>query len=511
MGDVELRERAVEFFRANRKKIIRRWELSTMSLESGRETVVAVRNSVPRMIDEIEAALHPSGRAEGAALSTGFDLREVVGELTVIRRVLSGMLAKEGEPGWAPLVEEAVDAVVLRAIDHADTRRRSTAAALDEILAAAFGSLGLHDLLARLVEVPRGAASGAEAVAIFLLEKDALRLRAMSGLGDAATAGIALPVGEGFAGTVAAGGKALELRDPGAHPMLKSDPIRAAGLRCVYGVPLMNGDAVLGVAIMGSREVAEFSEGDRRLFRTFAARAATAILHHQLRTALDEKRDDLVNAIAHDLKTPMQALGGFAELMRERRERAGDVEEVEWLRKMGGHVDRMNRLLSDLLDVRLLATGRLTVSPAKMAYLPLLEDIAHQWTVSSPDRTWTTDLAPSLEVVGDRYRIAQVLNNLFSNAVKYSPAGSAIEVRARRDGPRVVTSVTDHGVGLPKEQWSRIFRRYERAAGAGQHAQGYGIGLYISAELVRAQKGELWLESEPGRGSTFSFSLPAAG
>lgn len=509
MGDVEMRGRAVEFLRANRRKIIRRWELSTMSLESGRETVVAVRNRVPRMIDEIEAALHPSnGAEEGPPLSTGFDLREVVGELTVVRRVLSEMLATEGEPGWAPLVEEAVDAVVLRAIDHADTRRRSTAAALDEILAAAFGSLGLHDLLARLVEVPRGAASGAEAVAIFLLENDALRMRAMSGLGDAVTSGIALPVGDGFAGTVAAGRKALELRDPGAHPTLKDDPIRAAGLRCVYGVPLMNGDAVLGVAVMGSRQAAEFSEGDRRLFRTFASRAATAILHHQLRTALDEKRDDLVNAIAHDLKTPMQALGGFAELMRERRERAGDAEEVEWLRKMGGHVDRMNRLLSDLLDVRLLATGRLTVSPVKMDYVPLLEDISHQWTVSTPNRKWTTELPSSLAVVGDRYRIAQVLNNLFSNAVKYSPIASSIEIRARLEGARVVTSVTDHGLGLPKEQWARIFRRYERATGASEHAQGYGIGLYVSAELVRAQKGEIWLESVPGRGSTFNFSLP---
>jgi signal transduction histidine kinase len=183
-------------------------------------------------------------------------------------------------------------------------------------------------------------------------------------------------------------------------------------------------------------------------------------------------------------------------------------------------VDRANRLLSDLVDVALVEDDpRLAIHPAPIDYTTLLQEVVEEWKEASSGHVIDLASMEGVTVWGDRDRIAQVLGNLIGNAIKYSPAGGRIRIAVAMETSEasaesgeaaiVTTSITDQGVGIPPEDQKRIFGRYMRAkSSATAHVPGHGIGLFIVSEVVRAHGGRLWVESAPGAGSTFSFTLP---
>jgi PAS domain S-box-containing protein len=218
-------------------------------------------------------------------------------------------------------------------------------------------------------------------------------------------------------------------------------------------------------------------------------------------------KSEFVSTVSHELRTPLTMIQGFSELLLGRDLSVDQAREA--LTQIHSSAERLSRLVGDLLSVSSIEAGRISV---RTAPLELPEVIQHVVAPFAPDRVVRTDLAGSIPpVFADRDMLTQVLTNLVSNAVKYSPGGEPVCVGARRNGTHVVVSVQDRGIGLTEEQQGRLFEKFFRADRQEvRRAGGTGLGLFITKNLVELQGGAIWMESEHDRGSTFFFSIPLA-
>ncbi len=224
---------------------------------------------------------------------------------------------------------------------------------------------------------------------------------------------------------------------------------------------------------------------------------------------LQEQMEDLLRAVSHDLRNPLQAVLGPAQLLERRLAKAGLDREREDARTVVAAAQRMDTMIQDLVDAARSESGQIRLERRPVDLQSFALDLKQR-------------LAPSLETVrieiampaglpsvsADPTRLERILTNLWSNALKYSAPGTPIVVRARQEGDAVITSVTDRGRGIPPEELPHIFERYYRARATQEAREGLGLGLHITRRLVEAHGGSIWVESEPGVGSTFSFSLP---
>lgn len=212
--------------------------------------------------------------------------------------------------------------------------------------------------------------------------------------------------------------------------------------------------------------------------------------------------------VTHDLKSPLTSIKGFAQLMR-RRERYNETA-VESIVAQTGHLER---LINDLLDAARLEAGRADLQRTLVDLVELAQSIVEGVAA------WTTEhlvlveaKRPTIHDQWDADRLAQVPQHLLSNAVKYSPDGGdivvTVDTAAPDGGSRAVVSVSDRGVGIPEDVRDRLFDRFYRVESTERGAQGLGLGLYITRSLVEAHGGRIWVESTPGNGSTFTFTLP---
>jgi signal transduction histidine kinase len=222
---------------------------------------------------------------------------------------------------------------------------------------------------------------------------------------------------------------------------------------------------------------------------------------------VDRYKDDFLSMVTHELKTPLTAILGFARLLERGRHGPLSDEQRESMAKIVGNASRMRALVDDLLDQTAIRQGRLELALAPTPYRPLLDEAVAQvqalalqkritLSVSAPD-----GLAPHLDGV----RMAQVLANLLSNALKFTPEGGAVSLEAVREGDRLRTTVTDTGPGIAEADRSRLFQPFSKLSRA---TGGTGLGLSISRAIVEAHGGRMGAESTPGRGSAFWFTLP---
>ena len=223
------------------------------------------------------------------------------------------------------------------------------------------------------------------------------------------------------------------------------------------------------------------------------------------RRALERLQREFIAMVAHDLKTPLTSIGGYAQLMQRRQ-----VYDQRATTTILSQTRRLERLLSDLLDAAQVETGRLKLRRTRVELGALVracvEDVRatiqdHQLAVETPD-------AP-LEGDWDHDRLMQIVENLLSNAIKYSPAGGRIVVHAEDRGDTAQIAVADQGNGIAREALPRLFDRFYRTDRADSTARGLGLGLHITKLLVEAHGGRIWAAS-PGldQGSTFTFTLP---
>ncbi|MGE5619119.1 MAG: ATP-binding protein [Sphingomonadaceae bacterium] len=230
------------------------------------------------------------------------------------------------------------------------------------------------------------------------------------------------------------------------------------------------------------------------------------------RKELELQKDEFLAMVSHELKTPLTAVKGYVQLLmrfaqEQPRARMGE-REIGMLQIADRQVTRLSQLVFDLLDFSVIRMGRLELRRFRIDMGTLAGEIVAQMQSTVPDRELRVLATADSLVDADPHRIEQLLTNLISNAIKATDSKGKIEVSVRRRGGAVVTSVSDNGVGMTESVRRHIFDRYYR--GPDHRHEGIGLGLYISKGIVDAHGGEIWVESEPGKGTAFHFSLPAA-
>jgi signal transduction histidine kinase len=234
---------------------------------------------------------------------------------------------------------------------------------------------------------------------------------------------------------------------------------------------------------------------------------------HEMRKAAEElarAREQVLAVVAHDLRNPLSTILGAASLLEDPTHDAREIRET--LALIHRAVDRMNRLIGDLLDVTRLEAGRLVLEQEPIAVRDLLAQTLESWEATAASRGLSFEVGPvseGLAVFADRSRVLQVLDNLVGNAVKFSDAGGRIAVRATRgegSTTEVRFSVSDTGPGIPPEVLKELFQRFWQANAADR--RGIGLGLAICKGIVEAHGGRIWCESQLGHGARFTFTLP---
>ena len=222
----------------------------------------------------------------------------------------------------------------------------------------------------------------------------------------------------------------------------------------------------------------------------------------------DERRkNDFIGMVSHELKTPLTSLNAYLQMLQSKAKTAADTFTSGALDQSVKQVKRMTNMINGFLNVSRLESGKIHIDrkPFDMADL-VLETKEETFTLYAGYHFIFHPVEPTL-VEADQDKIGQVINNFISNAVKYSRLGSTIEVACVQVNGSAQVSVSDEGIGIEKDHLNKLFERYYRVNN-NNHISGFGIGLYLSAEIIGRHGGQIWAESEPGKGSTFYFSLP---
>jgi signal transduction histidine kinase len=204
----------------------------------------------------------------------------------------------------------------------------------------------------------------------------------------------------------------------------------------------------------------------------------------------------------------LTSIKAYAQILRFWFRKAEDVKSIELVEKMDTQLDKLNNLITDLLDVTKIESGKLEFKKSLFQINEVVKEITEDIERTS-NHTFVLELANDSLVYGNRDRIGQVVVNFISNAIKYSPEDKKIIVKTERIEDQLVFSTQDFGIGISKEEHPKVFERFYR--GEGEYLDTYpglGLGLFISSEIIKRHNGRIWLESEKHSGSTFYFSLP---
>ena len=272
------------------------------------------------------------------------------------------------------------------------------------------------------------------------------------------------------------------------------------------------------VVVAGGPGTSGFGEAERRVLATFANQAALAVergqQEKQRNRALalqetDRLRTALLNSVSHDLRTPLASIKASASSLLDREVRWSDTERDEFLATINTEVDRLTRLVHNLLDMSRIEAGALDPHLVESSVAEVVGPVVRRARAASRQRVDVDvpdELAP---VLVDPVRLDQVLTNLLDNARGYAGAGP-VEVVARQAGDAVELRVVDHGPGIPVPERERVFDQFYRLKGGGRRPEGTGMGLAICRGIVQAHGGRLRVETTPGGGATFVLTLPVS-
>lgn len=225
----------------------------------------------------------------------------------------------------------------------------------------------------------------------------------------------------------------------------------------------------------------------------------------------DALKDTFISIVSHELKTPVAIIKGYAETLHRPEARRDDTLVEEMLGGIIQESDRLARLVDDLLDASRLQAGGLPFHDVEEVDLPfLIRRVVERYSTQTDQHVIKVEIPRDFPYVqGDPRRLEQVIDNLVSNAIKYSPRGGVVDIRGRSTPAEVILTVSDEGVGIPLEEQERIFDRFYRVEGPETRAvSGTGLGLYITRAIVEAHGGRCWVSSTPGQGATFFVALP---
>jgi signal transduction histidine kinase len=415
----------------------------------------------------------------------------------------------------------------LRARTHELTRSVDELRALGEIGQAISSTLDLQTVLSTIV-ARATQLSGTDAGVIYEYDeqREVFVPRATAHLeADIVDTMLAAPVrkGEGATGRLAEGPESVQVPDILAAPA--ESRVRGAlvhaGYRALLAVPLVREDHLLGGLTVIRKATGEFAPEIIELLRTFATQSALAIQNarlfleiedksRQLEAASQHKSEFLAN-MSHELRTPLNAIIGFSEVLTERMFGELNEKQDEYLKDIYASGQHLLSLINDILDLSKIEAGRMELEPADFD-LPSAIDNALTLVRERAGRRGITLGRAIDERVGtiraDERKVKQVLLNLLSNALKFTPEGGRIDVRAAVNGELVEVSVADTGVGIAPEDQEAVFEEFRQVGARTAKHEGTGLGLALSRKFVELHGGRIWVTSQVGTGSTFTFTIP---
>ncbi len=227
---------------------------------------------------------------------------------------------------------------------------------------------------------------------------------------------------------------------------------------------------------------------------------------------LDELKTEFVAMVAHDLRSPMAVIAGFADVLRQQRHTLSDAQQDQFLEMISDTIRRLALLVEDILQVARIESGEFKYQLQNFNLCELVRQQAFEQETTNAGRLIEVRAAPIPNVYADPHRITQVINNLITNALKFSPPESRVIIEVSSKGGFCYLTVEDQGMGIAEEDLPRLFNKFSRISppdGAAKTA-GTGLGLFISKSMIEAQSGQVFVESAPGKGSKFGFKIPLA-
>ena len=361
-------------------------------------------------------------------------------------------------------------------------------------------------------------------IAIVLSEEGIAQVMAVAGAGaeDVLPRGSGRPIHGTLLEDVLRTNQTVYRREMSEADYPEEEDFLELGLRCRLATPLLQGARAIGMLSLVRREPNAFSAAEIELAGLLGRLVASAVQNIRAYEAerktveelrrLSALRADFVSLVSHELRTPMAAVIGSARTLQQRwRELSADQRE-SFLELIAGETGRLATLISDVLDTSRIEAGTFSFRFSDVDLAQLVRDSVATAQLGQDEVRLLADVREPLpQVRGDSERLRQVLMNLIDNAVKYSPAGDEVEVRAYTEDGRARVDVRDRGPGIAKEDQRLIFEKFGRVSGSGATRPGTGLGLFIARSIAEAHGGSLDVWSAPQQGATFTLELPMLG
>jgi GAF domain-containing protein len=368
--------------------------------------------------------------------------------------------------------------------------------------------------------------SGTEAGTIYTFDKSRqeFQLRATHGMDERMIATFRdrrIGVGETAIGKAAAEQTPIQIADTLKDASLVLDIVVQAGFRALLIVPLLRSDQIIGALVVRRKEPGEFPEHTVNLLQTFADQSVLAIQNARLFREIEEKSRELADAsqhksqflanMSHELRTPLNAILGYTELMADGAYGEPSEKMLGILKRLEANGKHLLGLINDVLDLSKIEAGQLVLELSDYCIQDIAQTVRSTLEPLAADKKlgFKVEVAPQLPSGhGDGRRLTQVLINLVGNAIKFTDAGE-VAIKAEANNGSFHVSVRDTGPGITAADQAKLFQEFQQADNAITRKKGgTGLGLAISKRIIEMHGGRIWVESEPGHGSTFAFTLP---
>jgi signal transduction histidine kinase len=379
---------------------------------------------------------------------------------------------------------------------------------LQDVTDAALAHLELDELLDELLTRVRDALA-TDTCAVLLLDDTGTELvaRAAKGLEEEVERGVRIPVGEGFAGRIAATGAPVQIEDLDRADVV-NPIVREKGIRSLLGVPLVAGGRLIGIIHVGTLKRRRFTRDDTNLLEVVAERVALgidrALMYDEL-VRIGQVQRDFVALAAHELRSPASTVYGLAATLRARVDELDEATQAQLRETLYEQAERLRRLVDQLLDLSRLDSRTVEIRRARVALKPHLESVAH--AVAPAGGKIEVYVSADLEAEVDASAIEHVVGNLITNALSYG--APPITVTAECKDRHLRIAVEDCGEGVQDDFVPYLFDRFQRSERSRTHAAGTGLGLAIAQSYAHAHGGDLIYTQLRPHGSRFELVIPA--
>jgi len=501
---------------------------------SGRAAIEGRVIHVADVLIDPEFARHDAQRTGGFRAALGVPLlREgkVIGVIFLSRAKPQSFSEKQIElvTTFADQAVIAIENVRLFDAEQQRTHELSQSVqelrALGEVSQAINSTLDVETVLTTIVaKAVQLSDTKAGTIYTFDQSRQEFRLRATHGMDEAMIAAIrdrGIRIGETVIGKAAAERTPIQIADTLKDASLVLDIVRQAGFRALLAVPLLRSDQIIGALIVRRREPGDFPEHTVKLLQTFADQSVLTIQNARLFREIEDKSRQLEEAsqhksqflanMSHELRTPLNAILGYTELMADGAYGEPSEKMMGILQRLEANGRHLLGLINDVLDLSKIEAGQLVLELSDYCVQDIAQTVRSTLEPLAADKklAFKLELAPGLPPGhGDGRRLTQVLINLVGNAIKFTDAGE-VAIKAEANNGSFHVSVRDTGPGISAADQAKLFQEFQQADNAITRKKGgTGLGLAISKRIIEMHGGRIWVQSQPGQGSTFAFTLP---